>query len=465
MSHSRAAVRSAVAPSALEVPPWTHPQPRGAERRTERRFTSGELRNRLVARHKYGESVTLIDLSAGGVQFETPRLIRPDVDVVLEIINSRTQEVAQVISRVLRANVSGLSDGIRYRAAASFRHPLSDPTLIETGVARDRSGSPDYLKLELALKAIVETYLKRPRSGTTDRRDPSSLVDALVRLRSAAERRRDPAERQLGALLATLIPAFQRREPAEAVLRQLRNRLGEELPLVDIRTNAADDTLANDCERITLNMCVGKRSAPMAITAEFPEGFGLDATQFRLLKMSAYLVGLIANVNSLETAQMPAASASRQSQPAMTPADATKPEAPSDSLPLGWHRVVVRYIDGQLLHGYSNDFYPDRPFIQFSPTLGCTASERMLIPIGRLKAVFFVKDLQGDSNRLDHQTFDHRPRGRKIQITFRDGEVLTGSTLSYKPDGQGFFVIPASTRANNIRVYVVATAIKHLRFV
>jgi hypothetical protein len=464
MSHSRAVVRSVAAPSALEVLPWTQPQPSGAERRTERRFTSRELRNRLVARHKYGESVTLIDLSAGGVQFETPRLIRPDVDVVLEIINSRTQEVAQVISRVLRANVSGLAGGIRYRAAASFRHPLSDPALLQPTVAPERSGSPDYLKLEHELKTIVETYLKRPRAGMTGRRDPSSLLDALAHLRSAAERRRDPADRQLGALLATLIPALQRREPAEAVLRQLHARLGEELPLIAIRANAADDTFVHDCERITLNMGVDGSAAPMAITAEFPEGFGLDASQFRLLKMSAYLVGLIANVNSLETAQVPAASASRQPQPALPSADATQAEA-WDALPLGWHRVVVRYIDGQLLHGYSNDFYPDRPFIQFSPTIGCSASERMLIPIGRLKAVFFVKDLQGDSNRLDRQTFDHRPRGRKIQVTFRDGEVLTGSTLSYKPDGQGFFVIPASTRANNIRVYVVATAIKHLRFV
>ena len=89
----------------------------------------------------------------------------------------------------------------------------------------------------------------------------------------------------------------------------------------------------------------------------------------------------------------------------------------------------------------------------------------MLVPIARLKAVFFVKDLQGDQHRVDVQTFDHAPRGRKVQVTFRDGEVMTGSTLNYKPNEQGFYVVPANAVGNNVRVYVVSTAIRHIRFV
>ena len=127
--------------------------------------------------------------------------------------------------------------------------------------------------------------------------------------------------------------------------------------------------------------------------------------------------------------------------------------------------MVLRYLDGQLLHGYSNDFSPDRACLQFSPELTCRADERILVPIARLKAVFFVKDLHGDRDRVDVQTFDEPPRGRRVQVTFRDGEVLTGSTLSYKPNEQGFFVLPANTRGNNIRVYVVTAAVRHFRFV
>jgi hypothetical protein len=88
-----------------------------------------------------------------------------------------------------------------------------------------------------------------------------------------------------------------------------------------------------------------------------------------------------------------------------------------------------------------------------------------VVPIARLKAVFFVKDLRGDQSRVDVQTFDHEPRGRKVQVTFRDGEVMTGSTLGYKPNEQGFFVVPANKRGNNVRAYVVTAAIRHIRII
>jgi hypothetical protein len=409
----------------------------------------------MLARHKYGEPVTLIDLSVGGVQFETPRLIRPDIDVVLEIIDSRTREISQVVSRVLRANVAALAGGIKYRAAAAFKRPLSNPAFLVPAPESARPAAPDYLKLELELKTIVE--------GRRD--DVSSLLDALAHLRSAAERRRDPIDRQLGALLAAMIPSLQRRAPAAEVLRTLQNQLAEQLPVRAIRTGDAADALVPDCESITLNMCLDANAAPMAITAEFPSGFGLDASQFRLLKLSAYLVGMIERWDRLVLTDADVPSTPRESRPPTLPAAASQPVGQSNDLPSGMHRVVLRCLDGPLLHGYANDFSSDSACFQFSPKVGCPAAERMLVPISRLKAVFFVKDLHGDSARVDTQTFDHVPRGRKVQVTFRDGEVMTGSTLNYKPNGQGFYLLPANSGGNNIRVYVVTAAIKHIRFV
>jgi hypothetical protein len=463
MSHARAVLHNFMAPSELEVPSSAEPLTLGAERRTERRFTPTDLHNRLVARHKYGEPVTLIDLSTGGVQFETPRLLRPDIDVVLEIIDSRTREVSQVVSRVLRAKVAGLSGGIRYRAACSFRRPLSHPTLLVPDVAPAPPPSPDYLKLELELKTIVERQFKQRRGFAGS--DASTLLDALGHLRSAAERRRDSTDRQLGMLLAALIPLLERKDPVDAVLGTLHDQLAGLLPLIAIRSNAGDDdALAQDCERVTLNMARGA-NAPMSITAEFPAGFALDSSQFRLLKLSAYLVGLIENWNTHALPEVETTWMESDAQPATPPPVAAETEIHAGDLPFGWDRVVLRYLDGQILHGYSNDFYPDRVCFQFSPTIGCPAVERMLVPLARLKAVFFVKDLHGDPDRVDVQTFDHAPRGRKVQVTFRDGEVMIGSTLTYKPNGRGFFVEPARADGNNVRVYVVTAAIRHIKFI
>ncbi|MGH9410364.1 MAG: DUF6982 domain-containing protein [Vicinamibacterales bacterium] len=464
MSNGRATLGTLADPSALEMP--SAELPPGADRRTEPRFTPSDLEHRIIARHKSGELVTLLDLSAGGVQFETPRLIRPDADVVLEIVNSRTREVAQAVSRVLRATVAGLGGGgITYRAACAFKRPLSHPVLLLPPSAA-RSDGPDSLALEFRLKAIVESYLKRPAGAAAASRtsDASSLLDALARLRSAAEGRRDPIDRQLGVLLTAMIPALQRREPSDALRRTLFDHLADELPLLEFRPSHTPGGLVHGCERVIVDVSIDSNPAPMSITAEFPPGCGPDPSQLRLLKLSAYLVGLLDNWNTDVSTDAPAALMAPEPEQPAAPPLAAETDACSD-LPLGWNRVVLRHIDGQVLRGYSNDFFPERAYLQFSPRIDCPAAERMLVPIARLKALFFVKDFQGDPNRVDGHTFDQAYRGRKVQVTFRDGEVMTGSTLSYKPKDQGFFVTPAAAGGNNLRAYVVTSAIRHLRFV
>ena len=135
------------------------------------------------------------------------------------------------------------------------------------------------------------------------------------------------------------------------------------------------------------------------------------------------------------------------------------------TLPTGWKRIVLRYVDGQLLRGYTNDFHPERAHLHLSPRANCQANERLLVPLPRLKAVFFVKSLEGDSHRVDDQAFEGPTRARKVELTFRDGEVMRGSTANYKPNGRGFFLQPPNVRSNNTCVYVMSAAVRQMRFV
>jgi hypothetical protein len=41
---------------------------------------------------------------------------------------------------------------------------------------------------------------------------------------------------------------------------------------------------------------------------------------------------------------------------------------------------------------------------------------------------------------------------------------VLGTTLNYRPDGQGFFISPADQGANNTRIFVVASAARRVRF-
>jgi len=51
-------------------------------------------------------------------------------------------------------------------------------------------------------------------------------------------------------------------------------------------------------------------------------------------------------------------------------------------------------------------------------------------------------------------------QGKKLMITFNDDEVLMGTTQGYHPDDTGFFLYPADPESNNIRVFIINTAVK-----
>jgi hypothetical protein len=134
-------------------------------------------------------------------------------------------------------------------------------------------------------------------------------------------------------------------------------------------------------------------------------------------------------------------------------------------LSVGWSMVILRYLDGRALKGFCNDFSAARTQFLLWPSVGAPPSEQMIVPLARLKAVFFVRDFDGNPAYIDRQEFETAPTGRKIEVTFLDGEVMIGSTLSYRPEGTGFFLSPADPRSNNARVFVVCGSVRHARFI
>lgn len=121
-------------------------------------------------------------------------------------------------------------------------------------------------------------------------------------------------------------------------------------------------------------------------------------------------------------------------------------------------KVVVRFLDGRLLKGNTDDFAANRPSFHLWPAGGGPIEE---VQCKDLKAVFFVKDFGGDPQRQDKVAFSAARddnQGKRAVVQFKDGEVICGYTLAYTPDRKGFFVTPADPAGNNIRVYVLAHA-------
>jgi hypothetical protein len=127
-----------------------------------------------------------------------------------------------------------------------------------------------------------------------------------------------------------------------------------------------------------------------------------------------------------------------------------------------WQKVVARFRDGHLVRGYTADFHPSKPQLHLSTEPH--SSDTLFLQLAQLKALFFVRDFAGDQMRVDRYDFGTAPQGRKVAVTFHDGEILIGSTLGYRGEGNGFFVHPADPRSNNVRVFVAPGATQQIKF-
>lgn len=84
----------------------------------------------------------------------------------------------------------------------------------------------------------------------------------------------------------------------------------------------------------------------------------------------------------------------------------------------------------------------------------------------RDQSPFFVKSFDGNKEYRERKEFIEGDRvlGRKVELTFIDGEVIQGSTLDYDSKRRGFFLIPVDPDSNNIQIFVVSNAFMNIRF-
>ncbi len=122
-------------------------------------------------------------------------------------------------------------------------------------------------------------------------------------------------------------------------------------------------------------------------------------------------------------------------------------------------KVVAHAADGTLTKGSTQDFHPDRPSFRVVLLNGV---ETVPVKMSQLKAVFFVRQLENASPRPRQKELSphdgNRGNGRPIAVQFHDGELLVGYTHSYLPKRQGFFMLPADPKDNNLRIFVVKSA-------
>ncbi|MFZ5907269.1 MAG: DUF6982 domain-containing protein [Nitrospirota bacterium] len=138
-----------------------------------------------------------------------------------------------------------------------------------------------------------------------------------------------------------------------------------------------------------------------------------------------------------------------------------------DRKPIEPAKIVVRFADGTLLKGYTHDFYPNKPAFHLSSDFDDITREGIKVRLKDLKAVFFVKDFEGDPSYKEMKELksDDEVLDLKIEVEFKDGEFMAGTTVGYTEDRPGFFLFPVDARSNNERAFIISAAVKKVRFI
>ena len=129
------------------------------------------------------------------------------------------------------------------------------------------------------------------------------------------------------------------------------------------------------------------------------------------------------------------------------------------------NKIVVHLKGGEIRKGVTHDFQPEEQQFHLLPAEGGGVPLR--IQIDSMKAIFYVKDYIGNRDFVADRRFAGSDQAdQKAVVTFRDGEEIWGYLAQGDHEtGSGFFFYPADKEDNNIRIFVVRSAIEGLRVV
>ncbi len=407
-----------------------------ADRRAHRRRTANDFEwlsaVRLTGRTGY--DVRLVDLSEGGALLEVNAPLRPGVTLTLEMTGPGLDTAVPLeVLRCYIANIRG--ESTVYRGACVFAHLIELPNrppqaALSPLAARAAAPAAHFVGTEAALTFLLDRCASSSAATASDTPNISLARTEVIHILDALRARTslptsDVLSRFTSDLLSSILPALRggagqdaARAALEARMRSLPRRWREALQPTAERLTSLVDHCATPAANIVVATPTPVASAEVAAEAVAPPP---DRPDVLILQAAG-----LAQVS--------------------------------------FQKIVARQADGKILKGYTQDFHPSRPQFSLWPSITATPKERTVVSIARLKAVFFVRDFGGDPNYQESKVFGSRGQGRRVEVTFFDGEAIVGTTLNYRPDGQGFMVIPADPGANNTRIFVVTTALRRVRF-
>lgn len=124
--------------------------------------------------------------------------------------------------------------------------------------------------------------------------------------------------------------------------------------------------------------------------------------------------------------------------------------------------IVLHFLGGEIIRGSTSDFFPDKKWFHFTDK---DTGQTMKIDFGKLKGIFFVKDFEGSPEYQERYDIGRKGLGKKVKVSFKDGETIFGYTTGISPGRTGFFLFPSDPFSNTDKIFVIDAATEEVQFV
>jgi hypothetical protein len=127
-------------------------------------------------------------------------------------------------------------------------------------------------------------------------------------------------------------------------------------------------------------------------------------------------------------------------------------------------KVIARYVNGRMIKGITYDFFPNKDRFHIVPA-DKPLDKPIEVILKDLKAVFVVRSFDGDPGYVEQKKYREGDTayGTPLEVTFTDAEVMVGSSMGFDTKREGFFLSPVDPKGNNLRVFVITSALKSIR--
>jgi hypothetical protein len=119
------------------------------------------------------------------------------------------------------------------------------------------------------------------------------------------------------------------------------------------------------------------------------------------------------------------------------------------------NKIVLHFLDGSILKGTTSDFSEEKASLSLTKR---KTEETIKVDLSQLKGIFFVKSFDGNREYCERDDMNIPGLGRKVVVTFKDGERLCGHVPEESQGGTGFFLHICAWRSNNEKVFVLNAA-------